>query len=231
VLPKEIGSFRGVDVASVSAGHRHALALTYNGDVYSWGEDPPYLGHGTLSSLETELDDVLILLPKRIDALRGMRVRCIAAGKLHSCAVTDEGHVYTWGEGCTGALGHMGFEDEPLPKRVETLHDNEVFAVGVAAGGDHTLVADADGTVWGFGYLNAIGAWNDPTVKAMREAEDSSEEGDLGLFGESGDRDLEDGHLASKEEQHARDDCFNFLYPRGRASICMPVRIPVNVRV
>jgi alpha-tubulin suppressor-like RCC1 family protein len=126
------------------------------------------------------------MLPKRIEALRGVRVRCIAAGSGHSCAVTVEGHVYTWGQGGTGALGHMSFENEPFPKRVEMLYDNRVCAVGVATGAKHTLVADADGAVWGFGYLNALGAWNDPTVKAMRDGEDGSTDENFGLFGEPG---------------------------------------------
>jgi E3 ubiquitin-protein ligase HERC2 len=81
-------------------------------------------------------------LPKRIEALRGALERCIAAGGSHSCAATDEGHVYTWGEGQTGALGHMDFDDELLPKRVEMLHENGVCAVRVAASIKHTLVAD-----------------------------------------------------------------------------------------
>jgi hypothetical protein len=84
-------------------------------------------------------------LPMRIEALRDVRVRCVAAGRLHSCAVTEEGHVYTWGSGVMGALGHMEFADEPLPKRVETLYNSCVFAVGVAGGHKHNLVADADG--------------------------------------------------------------------------------------
>jgi hypothetical protein len=50
-------------------------------------------------------------------------------------------------------------------------------------------VADADGAVWGFAYLNALGAWNDPSVKAMQDGEegcadeDGSADDDFGLFG------------------------------------------------
>jgi hypothetical protein len=134
--------------------------------------------------------------------------------------VTDEEHVYTWGEGYTGALGHISFEDEPLPKRVEMLHDNRVFVVGVSTGDEHTLVADAVGAVWGWGRLNALGAWNDPTVKAMRDGEAGSADGDLGLFGKP------TRYAAWVEER----DSFKFLFPRYRASISMPVRVPVSVR-
>jgi alpha-tubulin suppressor-like RCC1 family protein len=123
VLPKEIEALRGVDVASASAGEKHALALTYTGDVYSWG-DARYgwlaLGHGAPSGGDAA-GKLRRRVPRRIEALRGVRVRCTAAGRDHSCAVTDKGEVYTWGYGRSGALGHMDFRDEPLPKRIEML--------------------------------------------------------------------------------------------------------------
>jgi E3 ubiquitin-protein ligase HERC2 len=223
VLPKEVEALHGVDVASVSFGFLNALALTCTGGVYSWG-CPGFgllaAGHGTPYDIGATYN----WLPRRIEALRGVRVRCTSAGGWHSCAVTDEGHVYTWGKGRTGALGHMSFEDEPLPKRVEILYDHRVFAVGVAAGARHTLVADAAGGAWGFGHLNAIGAWNNPTVRAMHDAEDGTVEGVDGLFrGPSG--------VEEMEPEDEGFDCFNFLSPRGRASISMPVRIHVDVRV
>jgi alpha-tubulin suppressor-like RCC1 family protein len=229
VLLKEIEALRGVDVASVSVATDHALALTYTGGVYSWGDDAGdawmALGHGRSFDGDPAGSNLPILrLPRRIEALRGVRVRCVAAGEMHSCAVTDEGHVYTWGQGETGALGHMEFQNEPLPKRVETLHDKGVLAVGVAAGGFHTLVADADGAVWGFGGLNSIGAWDDPTVKAMRDAEDGITDDDSGLFRRL---DYED---EGSDERGLNRASFNFLHPHGCADICMPVRVPVDVR-
>jgi E3 ubiquitin-protein ligase HERC2 len=120
--PKEVEALRGVDVASVSAGGWRVLALTYTGGVYSWGKYGLPLGHGGPSSEARPLGDMSTSLPTRIEALRGVRVRCIAAGQRHCCAATDEGHVYTWGRGWTGALGHMEFGDEPLPRRVEMLY-------------------------------------------------------------------------------------------------------------
>jgi hypothetical protein len=119
----------------------------------------------------------------------------------------------------------MEFEDKPLPKRVETLYDNGVFAVGVAAGAEHALVADAKGAVWGFGTLNAIGALNNPSVTAMRDAEKGSAEGDSRLISRM---DYEDDIL---DEGLAFDrNGFSFLFPHGCANISLPVRVPVDVR-
>lgn len=84
-------------------------------------------------------------------------------------------------------------------------------------------MADADGAVWGFGCLNAIGAWNHPTVKAMRDA--GSVEDDLfDLFGwpECELKDVE-GEL--------QEYAYSFLYSRECAGISLPVRVPVAYEV
>jgi alpha-tubulin suppressor-like RCC1 family protein len=41
-----------------------------------------------------------------IKSLLGNRVRAIAAGEHMSCAVTEAGALYTWGENGYGNLGH-----------------------------------------------------------------------------------------------------------------------------
>jgi alpha-tubulin suppressor-like RCC1 family protein len=193
------------------------LALTYTGGVYSWGDvGRAYMafghepGSGVIGTAWK-----LRQLPKRIEALRGVRVRCIAAGGMHSCAVTDEGHVYTWGSGHDGALGHTGFGGVWLPKRVEALHANGVFAVGVAAGAEHTLGAGADGAVWGFGSLNAIGAWNDPTLKAML-ASHAENDAFYKLF------------ASTFSDNLVRVACFDFLFLRRVSNISKPLRVTVN---
>lgn len=108
MFPKEIEALRGVDVASVSAGGGHVLALTYTGGVYSWGKNWRALGHGGPASPRNDtIGGIQTHPPERVEALRGVRVRCVAAGDEHCCAVSDDGHVYTWGYGGTGALGHM----------------------------------------------------------------------------------------------------------------------------
>jgi alpha-tubulin suppressor-like RCC1 family protein len=148
-----VEALRGVDVASVVAGLTYALSLTYTGDVYSWSNrwvNNKWLpiGHGMpLEGDTTRGTWAFTPLPRRIEALRGVRVRSIAAGDVTSCAITDLGHLYSWGYGGHGSLGHMTFWDEPLPTRVEALYDDDIFVVGVSAGHEHTLVADADGAV------------------------------------------------------------------------------------
>lgn len=69
-------------------------------------------------------------------ALQGKIVKCIYAGYRHSAAVTEDGELYTWGEGDHGRLGH----GDNNPRYSPTLvHD--LSGVGsVACGSAHTLV-------------------------------------------------------------------------------------------
>ncbi|CAH1759295.1 7557_t:CDS:2 [Entrophospora sp. SA101] len=64
----------------ISCGENHCLALTKQGEVYSWG-DGRYgqLGHGDFRSLNK---------PKVIEFFQGLKVTQIACGGLHSAVIT-----------------------------------------------------------------------------------------------------------------------------------------------
>ena len=61
----------------------------------------------------------------------------ISAGEAHSAAVTTTGHVYTWGVGSHGRLGHDSVLDEPMPRVVASIL--EMKMVQAACGTFHTL--------------------------------------------------------------------------------------------
>jgi len=74
-------SFGRARVALVAAGDDHSLALTVEGDVYSWGRGAwGRLGHGD------ELDRLAPTVLGRA-ALGNSPAVCVAAGKNHSAAV------------------------------------------------------------------------------------------------------------------------------------------------
>lgn len=43
--------------------------------------------------------------PRLLSALQNKQVKAIAAGEYHSVAVTEAGHVYSWGKGDEGQIG------------------------------------------------------------------------------------------------------------------------------
>ena len=137
-VPTPVAALSAARVCSVSAGGGHSLAVTDTGALYTWGFGyKGKLGHG---------DEEAQLLPKRVAALQE-RVCSVAAGELHSLAVTESGTLYAWGDGDYGKLGHGDEENQLLPKRVAGLHG----VCCVAAGGCHTLAVANDGTAHGWG--------------------------------------------------------------------------------
>jgi alpha-tubulin suppressor-like RCC1 family protein len=121
-LPTCIEALDGIDVATVAAGDLHALALTRDGRVYSWGKHgwySPVHGHGN-EDAGADLFEALFadeyVKPHLINALLGKRVRAIAAGIRIACAVTDSGALYTWGDNDSGNLGHRDVRSRNKPK-------------------------------------------------------------------------------------------------------------------
>jgi alpha-tubulin suppressor-like RCC1 family protein len=93
--------------------------------------------------------------PQVITALLGERVRAIAAGPYMSCAVTDAGALYTWGENNYGGLGHGDVRDRGEPTTVEALRG--IRMVGVSMEKNHSLALAADGSVYSFGQGPGLG--------------------------------------------------------------------------
>lgn len=75
-------------------------------------------------------------------------VRFVAAGSLHTVALTDE-EVYSWGDNSAGQLGNRTFRGTSLPSEVVDLAGRGV--VQVACGARHTLFVCHDGEVYGCG--------------------------------------------------------------------------------
>lgn len=77
-------------VCAVAAGEAHTLALTCDGEVYSWGR-------GTFGRLGTgrEADEHV---PTAVGGGRQRpRFAAVAAGAYHSLALDDEGSLWSWG--------------------------------------------------------------------------------------------------------------------------------------
>lgn len=72
----------------------------------------------------------------------------MSAGYRHTAAVTEDGELFTWGEGDYGRLGHGDSNCRNVPTLVK-----DVTNVGqVACGSAYTLAVSLDSrTVWSFG--------------------------------------------------------------------------------
>lgn len=118
----------GLNAAQVACGLGHSLALTeqHTSAVFSWGDN---MG----GQLGTKGGGVL-----PVAGLEGLSIMKISGGRAHSCALTAEGEVWSWGSGRNGRLGQGSSRDSPQPRPVEGLEGWRV--VDLACGFDHTLL-------------------------------------------------------------------------------------------
>ena len=86
--------------------------------VFSWGRgEDGQLGLGDTSDQHE---------PTFLDALRGVAVRQLACGSGHTCILSQDGEVYTWGRGDDGRLGVSGQFSERLEQwRVNGVRDDD----------------------------------------------------------------------------------------------------------
>ena len=104
------GDIQLTGIRKIAVGYQYTLALDENGVIYGWGiNDKGQLGLGSTSAKVTYATPITTLsdgttAPPKFSA--------IAAGTNSSAAVTEDGHLYTWGLYTTtqttksGVLGH-----------------------------------------------------------------------------------------------------------------------------
>lgn len=121
---------------------RHFVAISANGDAYSWGVGEfGRLGH----SEECLSKD----FPAKIATLSDKQVVGASCGTTYTAFITSNGELYTCGQGRFGKLGHGNFDDKAIPTQVAALKSHKI--VDVACGDSHTLCVTDQGKVFVFG--------------------------------------------------------------------------------
>ncbi|KAF6154656.1 hypothetical protein GIB67_000540, partial [Kingdonia uniflora] len=166
LLPKALESTVVLDVQNISCGGRHAVLVTKQGEVFSWGEEyGGRLGHGV------EAD---VLYPKLIETLTGMNFEHVACGEYHTCAVTFSGDLYTWGDGTHkfGLLGHGSDASHWIPKQVCGQMDG-LHVSFISCGPWHTAAVTSSGQLFTFGdgTFGALGHGDRNSTSVPRKVE------------------------------------------------------------
>jgi alpha-tubulin suppressor-like RCC1 family protein len=143
----------GTKAVGVAVGYTHACALSASGSggdsVACWGADT----HGQLGRSGVAMTPTPIVVPGL-----GSTVTAVAAGGLHTCAITAGGAVMCWGDDADGQLGNGASADSATP-----VATGLTGVKAIAAGGAHTCALTSGGGVecWG---LNAYGQLGDGTT-------------------------------------------------------------------
>lgn len=134
----------------VSAGHKHALALSSAGDIYAWGSrnESGQLGQGNRNVIAGGQSSALkVNVP-------GVKFTQISASVDFSLALATDGTVYSWGSGSGNASG-QGLATKDTPTKVQGLSG----IAQISAGGQHSgaLTAAGDLYMWGSQASGALG--------------------------------------------------------------------------
>ncbi|XP_022725931.1 PH, RCC1 and FYVE domains-containing protein 1-like [Durio zibethinus] len=165
LLPKALESTLVLDVHNIACGGRHAVLVTKQGEIFSWGEESGgRLGHG----VEADVPH-----PKFIDTLSGMNFESVACGEYHTCAVTVSGDLFTWGDGThnSGLLGHGSEVSHWIPKKVNDMEGIHVSYI--SCGPWHTALVTSGGQLFTFGdgSFGALGHGDHSSTTIPREVE------------------------------------------------------------
>jgi alpha-tubulin suppressor-like RCC1 family protein len=113
-------------IVDASCGRDFSMVVDAAGNLYSFGS-PQYgcLGNGTNGEKLEKANKITytyVTTPTRVSfkTVGGdIAIQKVASGTNHTCAVDQEGRIYTWGFGAYGRLGHSKPADLTSPQAVE----------------------------------------------------------------------------------------------------------------
>ncbi|KAJ6140460.1 Ran exchange factor Prp20/Pim1 [Penicillium chermesinum] len=174
--PREFGLPK--NIIHVGSGSYHSFAIHESGKVYAWGLN----SFGATGLREGAGDDAAIVVhPVLVKSLTGRGIIQIAGGSHHSIARTVDGQCLVWGrlDGFQSGLKVDTLADDAIIKDehgrprilIEPTPVPGISAQFVAANSDHSLVIDANGRAWSWGfsatYQTGQGTQDDIEVATM----------------------------------------------------------------
>ena len=145
----------GKSVVAAAAGGYHALALSSDGTLASWGDNST----GQLGNATSGYSQVPVAVATVGTPLAGKSVVALSAGLVHSLVLCSDGTLAAWGSNGNAQLGNPGVTDTSYAPVAVTTAGTALAGktvVSVAAGGFHSLALCSDGTLVSWGQ-NASG--------------------------------------------------------------------------
>lgn len=137
-------------IVQIAAGSNHLMALTADGQLFSWGCGE----QGQLGRRVLERHKMLALRPTNITPRHGRTrvvIRRVVCGSYHTLAISDDGNVYAMGLNNYGQLGLGDHEERLTAELVDPGNWNGSRVVEAGAGEHHSMVLLSTGQVLTFG--------------------------------------------------------------------------------
>ena len=127
---------KGLTFEKVEAGYSSNLALTTDGQVWTWGSGK-CLGVGGGASQANSSDSETFLLPTLLEGFEGCPVLDISMGESHCLALLRDCSVYAWGLNNMGQCGLGHNAPVMVPQKVKALEGLPVHQI--SAGTSHSI--------------------------------------------------------------------------------------------
>ncbi len=119
--PSLIVGLHHMKVVKLSASESHVMALTQDGELFSWGSNSVgQLGHGLGESSST------LYNPRRVDSLRNVSVVGMVAGQSHSLCYSIDNDLFGWGSNEMGELGLPICARIAQPKKIKHIQHHNI---------------------------------------------------------------------------------------------------------
>jgi len=142
--PLLVTALFGKHVIQLAGSESHMAALTYDGDLYLWGQNR----HGALG---VNSGSYVVGLPSIVPGLEEVYGASVSCGDDFTVLMSKEGHVYTWGLGERGQLGHGDRETRLVPTVIESLREEGHFALSAYCGSAHSCIVTSETLALFFG--------------------------------------------------------------------------------
>lgn len=147
-------------VVQVAVGKAHALMLTDEGVIYSWGPNNDFGQLGRVCSTQDKM-----LLPSPITAGIKQEIMVqIACGSNHCLALTQKGAIFAWGQNKAGQLGVDGFNihapltelavNLPTPVKFFNGQEGALCARSCSCGPESSACVTVRGEVYAWGAIS-----------------------------------------------------------------------------
>eukprot|EP00250_Pteridium_aquilinum_P017013 c23413_g1_i1 orf=786-2108(-) len=172
--PQVVKGLEGVNVKDIAGSGVISMVIDAHGSLWAWGKSKRGqlgLGEGIIEAPS----------PQRVQALFGQQIVQVSLGWGHALACTAEGNLYSWGYPADGRLGYLpkgidshGMQNVSIDQLIGNQHElmeedlrkefdlvyqweprlvplDDLKAVGVSCGFDHSLVICENGSLLSFG--------------------------------------------------------------------------------
>ncbi|KAK9685781.1 HECT-domain (ubiquitin-transferase) [Popillia japonica] len=152
-VPKILKALATYHVIQIACGENHSIALTNNGDLFSWGANNyGQLGIGTVTPRESN--------PTVVVSLTGIPIALIACGGNHTFALSKSGAVFGWGKNSMGQLGLNDTNSRSYPCQLRTLRNIKVRFISCGSDFSSFLTIDGGVLTCGAGMCGQLGHGN-----------------------------------------------------------------------